>query len=148
MEDDLAVAALLQDMNDPVIKDAEEYKEPEEYVPTAQEQIDEISYMKMLGDEEPPLQIAESPPDANNDETCAALKSISDELNDTMSSTQIREKCETDEEMTKAIDNNNEIKTETIEHSIIEDIKKEPNEWQSMPVMNTSASSTAVSNDE
>jgi len=53
MEDDLAVAALLQDMNDPVIKDQEEH---EEYVSSAAEHIDEMSYIGMLGDEEPPLQ--------------------------------------------------------------------------------------------
>jgi len=88
----------------------EEYKEPEEYVPTAQEQIDEMSYMGMLADEEPPLQIAESPPEPPNDETSTALKSISDELSE--KSEIIREKSDSNEELLTKVLANNDIKTD------------------------------------
>ena len=140
MEDDLAVAALLQDMNDPIVKDSEEYKEPEDYVSAPSEQIDEISYMGMLGDEEPPLQIAESPPEALQDETCAALKSISDDLSE--KSPQITEKTESTEELTKDI--TNEMKTEAIVPTFVEQIKKEPNEWQTTHINTKSEITSAL----
>ena len=126
MEDDLAVAALLQDMNDPIgvpsTQEAEEYKdykEPEGYEPAPSDQIDEMSYMGMLGEEEPPLQIAESPPEAIIDETSAALKSISENFS------QKSPLIEKIEEVSK----DNDLKPETIVHPI-DEIKRESNDWQ------------------
>jgi hypothetical protein len=120
MEDDLAVAALLQDMNDPVIKDNDE--EQQQYPAPPQEQIDEISYLGMLGDEEPPLQIAESPPEPLNDEL--ALKSIAEEISEKINSN-IKE--ESDEEICK--NDENEPKPEPVVSPIVEEMKRASNDW-------------------
>ena len=80
MEDDLAVAALLEDMNP--IKGPED--DAEVYV-TPPEHIDQMNhYMGMLDDEEPPLQIDEEPPPCNEDDQ---LKNITNQVTEKITST-------------------------------------------------------------